>query len=216
MLSPEKMEIQIGEVLTNDGLDDRRTQHISLIKDGTLLARVEAYLNADCYSAYWLMPLSPEVFIQLAEKCLAYYESRYPFGVKDLNEELFDISAPPETDDPLLPAMQQGVIVDTKVMDDQGEFAQYFTYELAYRRPLSWSAMVTAIPEEEEIVRVRFNTLIGDFYAQLDEVGILRYGFLSHLAQMDGFSELMSESSDGVISVEQAQQFFDTMVVLFQ
>lgn len=194
----------------NEGTENEyKVQMVDLEnQDGKIVARIEAYPGNGFYSAYWIATLPPDQLVALAEKSLVHYDTKYADGVKGVDGK---ITVPSGVDRDRSDADIMGVISCTKNNStDEGKR----NVDLTYERPLSWER-VKQSAGGDELTFARFNTPIADFCVMLADEDGFNFGFLSHLGEMDGFVNLLSESTREVVTPEKAKEFFDAMLALY-
>lgn len=203
-----KVDEPIGRNEGTENSYELQTVELQRQTDGTTILESEAYLLHGYYSVGWITTLSPDQLVELVEKTLQSYEANYESGVKGIDG---NPSLPSGGDLDMYDADIVGTIYFSK---DNGNGEVERGYDLPYERPLSWNR-IQSNAGENEITFARLNTPIADFCILLANEGGFKFGFLSHLAEMEGFAELVANSTEGTISKENATEFFDAMVALF-
>jgi hypothetical protein len=220
MTNPNGVEIVYGEI-SHQKKRDKVTKTVQLKRtEGDVLATSEVYMGSDYFSVYWITQLPVETLVNLMEKCLSAYETEYSEGVKGLNGEII-IPTESKKNDPELGveetennAFLKGVIIYKKATDTERADREMIP---SYDRPLNLEKIL-GDQKKENVGYLRVNTPIGDFGSYLDrdtEKFHMNFGFLTHLAELNQFAQLLVDTSEQKVSEEEAMQFVNAIVSLY-
>jgi hypothetical protein len=186
----------------NDYLPDNQgyTSQKSILatSEGMQIAEVNAYLDMSYYGAWWAVDESKTELVQLVEKCIQHYEREHPNGIGDLVGGKM-VGA-------LTDKFSSGVVLFIDGFDQK--------QKLDYQRPLSWDR-VLGVAEESKIRLARFNTPIGDFCIEETAEGTI-FGVISRVKETGEFAKILSGTSSEGVSMEKAQEFFETALSGFE
>lgn len=208
-----ELVVRVGETeVNNPGTPSEfYSRELELVSnEQKVVARAETY--GGFYSVYWIASLSPDQLVELAETTIAAYERNFPEGVKNVNGELSTINEPVATKDDFdeEEVMMAGVLYIGK--DSQTDTSD--RGELPYQRPLNMDQVRQAAPDQQFSL-VRFNTMVADIALMLHPEGF-NFGFITHLAEIGELVTLITESTEGAIPSEKAEEFLKAIVALYE
>lgn len=191
-----------------------RSDHLQMLtlsdETGTMLAEAEVYFTYYYYTLSWTTSWSLEQFVAEIEKILITIEDENPHGVLDVDGRIRNLHGT----DINHASYSELVGIQYKVHDDSEHEDGEKSVEMPYGRPFDWS-VIQKHAEPEDIFTLRIETPLGDFVHGILPHSSHNFGLVSHLAQVDGFIRLMSESSGGNITESNARQFFEAMLGFF-
>ncbi len=208
----KELHVEIGSVQTKKALrgqESYRSQSVSLVgHDHAEIVHGIVYQDQQFFTATWRALLYPPSILEHIETALVQNEMLHPRDyrtVKGARPNLARMSVEP-------------TVVTVSIPSDDS----FKRVDVPFNRPMTWEQMEsTAETAHGDILCVRLNTPLGAFEVLSgkcspgDRIFPL-VTFSSDTAMPEAPSTFMSETTQGVIDMKYAQDYFQAMIALFK
>ncbi|HEX7018022.1 MAG TPA: hypothetical protein VF209_03905 [Patescibacteria group bacterium] len=204
---PETLTLITKPLSKNLSLEEQKseTRYVSLVDKNTQeIVHSEVYPQLGFYSISWDTRASFSKLVTQVEEFLTTYETEAEEQLPAVDGRKCDLFGLDLDKDDIF---NEGIIITSL---DQSN--QVIDMEIPYLRPLSYSKFKELV-QGNVIIRIRINTAIGDFFL-IDEGSTNKFAFMSHLATDYGFAELVADTTDGRVDVNDSLLLLGTVISL--